>query len=51
MIEREIKRLELQYGLRGQEIVILLGGGDKGSQVRDIRRAQQLWRQFKEYAS
>src|SRR5580658_8661131 len=35
--------LRVYYGLRGQEIVVLLGGGDKSSQARDIRRAQQLW--------
>lgn len=27
---------------RGAEVVILLGGGDKGSQSRDIRAAQAL---------
>ena len=39
------------YGLHGQHVVILLGGGDKRSQPRDIRRAQQLWQQFTKYAS
>jgi putative addiction module killer protein len=43
--------LRVYYGLRGQEIVVLLGGGDKNSQGRDIRRAQQLWQQFMKYAS
>lgn len=43
--------LRVYYGLRGQQIVILLGGGDKSSQTRDIRRAQQLWQQFEKYAS
>ncbi len=38
------------YGLHGQQIVVLLGGGDKSSQTRDIRRAQQLWQQFTKYA-
>ena len=43
--------LRVYYGLRGQQVVILLGGGDKSTQVRDIRRAQKLWQQFTKYAS
>ena len=39
--------LRIYYGLQGRQAVILLGGGDKGSQPRDIRRAQQLWQQFR----
>jgi putative addiction module killer protein len=30
------------FSRRGAEIVLLLGGGDKGSQARDIRAAQTL---------
>ena len=41
----------MYYGLHGRQIVVLPGGGDKGSQTRDIRRAQQLWQQFAKYAS
>ncbi len=43
--------LRVYYGLYGRQIVVLLGGGDKSSQSRDIRRAQQLWQQFTKYAS
>ncbi len=43
--------LRVYYGLQGQQVVILLGGGDKSTQARDIRRAQQLWRQFTKHAS
>lgn len=43
--------LRVYYGLHGRQIVVLLGGGDKGSQARDIRRAQQHWQQFLKYAS
>jgi putative addiction module killer protein len=43
--------LRVYYGLQGQRVVILLGGGDKSTQARDIRRAQQLWQQFTKYAS
>ena len=32
----------LYFTRRGQEVVILLCGGDKGSQARDIARAKQL---------
>jgi putative addiction module killer protein len=34
----------------GQEIVILLAGGDKSSQTKDIETAQQLARQLKDQA-
>ncbi len=43
--------LRVYYGLHGRQIVVLLGGGDKRSQKRDIRRAQRLWRQWTKYAS
>jgi putative addiction module killer protein len=43
--------LRVYYGLHGQQVVVLLGGGDKHSQSRDIRRAQQLWQQFTKHAS
>jgi putative addiction module killer protein len=43
--------LRVYYGLHGQQVVVLLGGGDKRSQSRDIRRAQQLWQQFTKHAS
>jgi putative addiction module killer protein len=43
--------LRVYYGLHGQKIVVLVGGGDKRSQPRDIRRAQEVWKQFEKYAS
>jgi putative addiction module killer protein len=43
--------LRIYYGLRGRQIVVLLGGGDKSSQARDIRRAQKWWRQYTKHAS
>ncbi len=42
--------LRVYYGRRGLHIVILLGGGDKGTQPRDIRRAQELWQSFTKHA-
>lgn len=43
--------LRVYYGLHGRQIVVLLGGGDKRSQPRDIRQAQKLWQQFTNHAS
>ena len=43
--------LRIYCGRHGPQVVVLLGGGDKRSQPRDIRRAQQLWQQFKKHAS
>lgn len=36
------------FTLRGLEIVILLAGGDKSTQTKDIQTAQNLARQLKE---
>jgi putative addiction module killer protein len=36
------------FGSIGTEIVILLGGGDKGSQSKDIKAAQKLLKELKE---
>jgi len=38
--------LRVYYGLDGPKVVVLIGGGDKSIQKKDILRAQQL---FKEY--
>jgi len=54
-----ISELRIHYGAgyrvyfqkRGKEIILLLCGGDKNSQQRDIKRAQQIaeqWRQENE---
>ena len=32
------------FGREGETVVILLCGGDKGTQDRDIERAQEYWR-------
>lgn len=34
-------------GRHGKAIVLLLCGGDKGSQTTDIKRAKQLWSEWK----
>ena len=36
------------FGLHGKTIVVLLCGGDKRTQERDIRLARQYWREFRE---
>jgi len=41
--------LRVYYGEHEKRIVILLGGGDKSSQSRDIKRAIQLWQQWQEF--
>ena len=39
--------LRIYYGLKGDELVILLGGGDKKSQRKDIANAKEIWRKYK----
>jgi putative addiction module killer protein len=35
------------YEREGDDVVILLCGGDKGSQARDIERAEAYWRDYR----
>ena len=35
------------YGLDGDTLVVLLCGGDKGSQERDIRKANDYWQNYR----
>jgi putative addiction module killer protein len=35
--------LRVYYGLKGNDLVILIGGGHKGSQKSDIKKAKILW--------
>lgn len=38
------------FGEDGGRIVVLLCGGDKNSQRRDIRHAQAFWQEYKDHA-
>jgi putative addiction module killer protein len=38
----------LYFGKDGETVVVLLLGGAKGSQRRDIRRAQDFWRDYRD---
>ena len=40
--------LRIYFGQAGKTIVVLLGGGDKSTQAKDIEKAQALWRQYKD---
>ena len=40
--------LRVYYGLDGLRWVILIGGGDKGTQNKDIILAKKLWKEFKD---
>ena len=36
----------IYFGLHGEEVVLLLCGGDKSTQSRDIEAAQAYWQEF-----
>ena len=36
------------FGQKGRALVVLLCGGDKRTQARDVRLAKQYWREFSE---
>ena len=38
--------IRIYYGLKGEEIVVVIGGGDKSTQQKDITRAKELWRKY-----
>ena len=38
----------LYFAIEKRKIILLLLGGDKGSQTRDIKKAKSYWQDFKE---
>jgi len=36
----------IYFGIDRDEIIVLLGGGDKGSQERDIEKAKEYWADY-----
>ncbi len=38
----------IYFGRQGQAVVLLLCGGDKSNQARDIKRAKDLWSEWKQ---
>lgn len=38
----------IYYGIAGSQIILLLCGGDKGSQSRDIQKAKTYWHDYLE---
>lgn len=38
----------IYFGKPGRSVILLLLGGAKGSQTRDVREARQLWREYLE---
>ena len=55
-VGNEIMELKLDFGpgyrvyfaIRGEEVVVLLIGGNKGSQSADIAKAQKFWQGYKD---
>lgn len=37
----------IYFGQEGNEVIILIGGGSKKTQEKDIRTAQMLWAEYK----
>lgn len=50
VVERRIHHgpgYRIYFGRDGERLIVLIGGGTKKGQNRDIRTAQRLWREYK----
>ncbi len=50
VLERRIQvgpGYRIYFGRDGRELIVLLGGGGKAGQQRDIEKARQLWQEYK----
>ena len=36
----------IYYGLDGKTLIVLLAGGEKGTQKRDIKKAKEYWQDY-----
>lgn len=39
--------IRIYLGIEARDIIILLGGGNKGGQDKDIRRVKSYWHEYK----
>lgn len=49
-VERRIQHgpgYRIYFGRDGETLIVLIGGGTKKGQRRDIRAAQRLWKEYK----
>jgi len=42
------KGFRIYYGMENRTVILLLCGGDKSTQAKDIKKAKQYWQEFKE---
>ena len=45
-VDSGVSELKIDFGLDGDKVVVLLIGGDKSTQDKDIRLAQDYWADY-----
>ena len=48
---RKGRAIRIYYGQIGKQLLLLISGGDKSTQVQDIKRAKKLFRSFRRKAA